>query len=249
MLAGLLGESALPESRRNRIRTAELGSHRTVVARTGYTGERACFELFVPREGALELWSRLVEKGALPAGLGARDSLRLEAGLPLYGHELGLDLDGEDIPIFANALARFGVRAPGKGTYVGMQALDLQRAEFDAIARGECATAPPNRILKRLVKPIAAFASRRPLRAGYRLLLDGAAVGHVTSGTSVPIVDAAAPPETPLPIRPIGLALVRSDIRFDARRPVHFAVHDARGEIMTATLVERNLPPAPAPRQ
>ncbi len=68
-----------------------------IVARTGYTGERMAFELFVHPDALLSLWERLMEVGApfglRPVGLGARDSLRIEAGLPLYGHELAGPLD------------------------------------------------------------------------------------------------------------------------------------------------------------
>jgi len=65
-----------------------------IVSRTGYTGERIAFELFVHPGAAMELFRALVEAGATPCGLAARDSLRTEAGLPLYGHELGVVLDG-----------------------------------------------------------------------------------------------------------------------------------------------------------
>jgi glycine hydroxymethyltransferase len=64
-----------------------------IVSRTGYTGERMGFELFVHPDKAVALWHTLLEKGEplglKPCGLGARDSLRTEAGLPLYGHEMG----------------------------------------------------------------------------------------------------------------------------------------------------------------
>ena len=59
-----------------------------IISRTGYTGAKVGFELFVHPDKAVQLWRRLLEAGALPCGLGARDSLRIEAGLPLYGHEL-----------------------------------------------------------------------------------------------------------------------------------------------------------------
>ncbi len=66
-----------------------------IISRTGYTGAKVCYELFVHPKKAAELWAILLEKGEpfgmVPCGLGARDSLRIEAGLPLYGHEL----DGE----------------------------------------------------------------------------------------------------------------------------------------------------------
>jgi len=71
---------------------ATLGGYDLVVARTGYTGERVAFELFVNPDQAPALFKDLVEGGATPIGLAARDSLRTEAGLPLYGHELAGDL-------------------------------------------------------------------------------------------------------------------------------------------------------------
>jgi glycine hydroxymethyltransferase len=66
-----------------------LGGHDLIVSRTGYTGERTAFELFVHPDEAGTLFTTLIESGAKPCGLAARDSLRTEAGLPLYGHELG----------------------------------------------------------------------------------------------------------------------------------------------------------------
>ena len=68
-----------------------------VVSRTGYTGERMAFELFVHPDKAVRLWNDLMRVGEplglKPCGLGARDSLRTEAGLPLYGHEMGGDFN------------------------------------------------------------------------------------------------------------------------------------------------------------
>ncbi len=66
-----------------------LGGHDLIVSRTGYTGERIAFELFAHPDEAPTLFSTLIESGAKPCGLAARDSTRTEAGLPLYGHELG----------------------------------------------------------------------------------------------------------------------------------------------------------------
>lgn len=67
---------------------ARLGGFDLIVSRTGYTGERTAYELFVHPDQAPALFKALVDKGATPCGLAARDSLRTEAGLPLYGHEL-----------------------------------------------------------------------------------------------------------------------------------------------------------------
>jgi glycine hydroxymethyltransferase len=95
--------------KRTELCEASVGGFDLVVSRTGYTGERMAFELFVHPDQAPGLWSRLMEAGAplglKPCGLGARDSLRTEAGLPLYGHEMG----GE---------RNLGVSDAGFGSYV-----------------------------------------------------------------------------------------------------------------------------------
>ncbi len=70
-----------------------LGGYDLIVSRTGYTGERIAYELFVHPDQAAALFQKLIDLGAVPAGLAARDSLRTEAGLPLYGHELAGDLN------------------------------------------------------------------------------------------------------------------------------------------------------------
>ncbi|MFQ5566464.1 MAG: glycine cleavage system aminomethyltransferase GcvT, partial [Paracoccaceae bacterium] len=188
VLEKVIAAAALPENKRNRLSVARAGGYDVIVSRTGYTGEAVCFELFPPTRHAVAFWQALIDAGAEPAGLGARDSLRLEAGLPLFGHELGEDPDGNDIPIFANAVAVAGVRAPDhlQPDCVGQGALNLQRAEFAAIRRHELTLPVEDRVLKRLVQPIAVFNSKRPLRAGYTVLQDSEPVGVVTSGTSVP---------------------------------------------------------------
>ncbi|NDJ84449.1 MAG: glycine cleavage system aminomethyltransferase GcvT [Chloroflexi bacterium] len=70
-----------------------LDGYDLVISRTGYTGERVAYEIFVHPNQAASLFQRLVDGGAVPCGLAARDSLRIEAGLPLYGHELAGDYD------------------------------------------------------------------------------------------------------------------------------------------------------------
>ncbi len=95
--------------KRTELCEAVVGGMSLVVSRTGYTGEKMAFELFVHPDQAPELWNRLLEVGTplglKPCGLGARDSLRTEAGLPLYGHEMGGPLG-------------LGVGEAGFGTYV-----------------------------------------------------------------------------------------------------------------------------------
>jgi aminomethyltransferase len=239
------GDLELPDSKRNQLVVTTLDHHRLVVARTGYTGESIAFELMVGRDLAVGLWERLVAAGATPVGLGARDSLRLEAGLPLYGHELGEDLDGNDIPIFTNPLAPWGVRVR-PDEYIGQPDLARQRAEYELIKRDELTTPVEERRLTHLVKPIAVFDSRKPLRAGYEVFRDGERVGYVTSGTTVPFAEfdgasVAALPTEEHALRPIGLALIRSDIRYRSDVPVALQVIDGKGRISNAELVQKNL--------
>ena len=92
-----------------------VGGFDLIVSRTGYTGEKMAFELFVHPERAVDFWLAVMKAGepfgVKPIGLGARDSLRTEAGLPLYGHEMGLGsgkFDGRDL----------GVAEGGFGSYV-----------------------------------------------------------------------------------------------------------------------------------
>ncbi len=144
---------------------------RTVRAsRTGYTGDPIGFELFIDAAEVNWLWNRLIELGAAPTALGARDTLRLEAGLPLYGHELGEDAEGKEIPIFAVPLARFAVSfAEEKGDFVGKEKL---------LAQKEAGVA-------RKCMPIA-LIDRGIVRGGMEVFLGDKHIGWVTSGTMVP---------------------------------------------------------------
>ena len=80
--------------KRTELCDAVIGGFDLIVSRTGYTGEKMAFELFVHPERAVDFWKAVMKAGepfgVKPIGLGARDSLRTEAGLPLYGHEMGL---------------------------------------------------------------------------------------------------------------------------------------------------------------
>lgn len=240
-LESVVTAGPLPEARRNRHATVRFEGADLVVARTGYTGERVCFEIFAAADRIESLWTRLAAAGAAPAGLGARDSLRLQAGLPLYGHELGTDPEGVEIPIFANALARFGVRRPGGGPgFVGRAALERQREALERLRRGDGdAAAGASAVLPRVVAPVAVSGGRRPLRAGQKVLHGDVHAGYVTSGASVPtgLDDAAGRPE----MRPIGLALIDSTLRFRADGPIRLRVLDDRGNENEAVIVARNL--------
>lgn len=86
-------KALITKLKRTGVGFATLGGFELIVSRTGYTGEQIGFELFIHPDRVVELWSALVLAGAQPCGLAARDSLRTEAGLPLYGDELAGHLD------------------------------------------------------------------------------------------------------------------------------------------------------------
>ena len=133
-----------------------------VVAGTGYTGEDG-IEIAVPNEGAAFVWNALRDAGAIPAGLGARDTLRLEAGLPLHGHELG-----EGITSLQAGLE--WVVAWAKPNFYGKAAL-LKEKE--------------NGVSRRLVG--ISIPGRRPARDGTRVLdFSGSEIGFVSSGNFSP---------------------------------------------------------------
>ncbi|MFI9205485.1 glycine cleavage system aminomethyltransferase GcvT [Streptomyces sp. NPDC053048] len=140
-----------------------------LIARTGYTGEDG-FELFVAPGDAEKLWQALTEAGAdaglVPCGLSCRDTLRLEAGMPLYGHELTTGTTPFDA-----GLGRV-VKFDKEGDFVGRAALEA------AAERAE--SAPP----RKLVGLVA--TGRRVPRAGYPVTAGGTVVGEVTSGAPSP---------------------------------------------------------------
>ena len=183
ILGGLVDSASLPEPMRNAVSVARIAGVEARIARTGYTGEPLCFELFPKKEDAGRLWDLLLAKGAAPVGLGARDTLRLEAGLPLYGHELGQDPEGKDMPLFTFPFARIGVSfSPAKGEFIGRAALAEQ---FEALGRMMKRDYSMKRILPRMIQPVA-VAGRGIARSGAGVFKHGKAVGFVTSGTMVP---------------------------------------------------------------
>lgn len=92
ILAGLADEALLPSKYYTFTENVEVAGVPCMVSRTGYTGEFG-YELYMAPEGAEAVWDSLVDAGVQPCGLGARDTLRLEAGMPLYGHELSAQID------------------------------------------------------------------------------------------------------------------------------------------------------------
>ncbi|MBI4336248.1 MAG: glycine cleavage system aminomethyltransferase GcvT [Chloroflexi bacterium] len=134
------------------------------VSRTGYTGEDGV-EFVVPASLGPTLWRTLMDQGAAPCGLGARDVLRLEAALPLHGH----DIDRTTTPLEAG-LMRFV--AMGKADFLGKEALEKQQASG----------------LRRKLAGFQLLARGIP-RPGCRLLAEGREVGAVTSGGYSPTLD------------------------------------------------------------
>ena len=169
MLEVLSGGVALTEPVKNALGTVQLEGHLALVAKTGYTGEPLGYEVYVKSEDAAWLWNRLIELGAAPIALGARDTLRLEAGLPLYGHEMGEAPDGSEIRIFSVPLSRFAVSfADEKGDYIGKELLAAQKEN----------------LTDKIVS--IALLDRGVIRAGMDVYRNGEKAGWVTSGTMVP---------------------------------------------------------------
>jgi aminomethyltransferase len=161
-LATVAPEAAAVE--RRRVATVDVLGVACVVAGTGYTGEDGV-ELAVPAAHAPAVWDAVVAAGVAPAGLGARDTLRLEMGLPLHGHELG--------PGITPLQAGLGwVVAWGKGEFRGRAALEAERE------RG---------VTRRLWGLVV--EGRRPPRADQPVLLGGEVVGTVTSGNFSPSLE------------------------------------------------------------
>lgn len=183
LLMQLSGGEAITEPMKNALNTLKLEGHQVKVAKTGYTGEPLGYEIYIRSREAEWLWNRLIELGAKPAGLGARDTLRLEAALPLYGHEMGLDPSGKPMPIFAVPLARFAVSfSPQKGEFIGRKALSEQYEAYKRIMNRDFSG---NGILPRRIQPIT-LIDRGVMRAGMEIYKNGRHIGWVTSGTMVP---------------------------------------------------------------
>lgn len=173
----------------------EIDGVEVYLSRTGYTGEDG-FEI-IASDTPVEMWERLVAAGAKPCGLGARDTLRLEAAMPLYGHELNETID----PLTAGLA--FAVKFE-KPDFIG-------KAALQQIAQ------KPERPIRIGVQ----LTGRRIAREGASVLKDGHTVGHITSGTFSPTLQAA-----------IGMAYVDSTLTVGTAVEV-----DIRGKQEPATLV------------
>ena len=151
------------------------------ISRTGYTGEDG-FEIVVPASDAVKIWDRFIDAQIAPIGLGARDTLRTEAAMPLYGN----DLDDATTPLEA-----------------GLDfAVDLEKPEFIGQAALRAAGKPTRRLAGLLME------SKRIPRQGYDVYHDGKKVGAVTSGTWSPVLEKSiAMAYLPAELRKEGVAL------------------------------------------
>lgn len=134
------------------------------VSRTGYTGEDG-FELFFDRSKAEQVWNKIVELGAMPCGLGARDTLRLEAGMPLYGHEYNEGITPLETPFM------FAVKLD-KDEFIGKGCLLMHKEEGLS-----------KKLVGLKVKGVAIP------RQGYKIFNGSNLVGYVTSGTLSPTLN------------------------------------------------------------
>jgi glycine cleavage system T protein len=171
------------------IMAGEVAGVDALIARTGYTGEDG-FELFVDAADAVTLWRELAKAGeVVPAGLAARDSLRLEAGMPLYGNELTLDTTP-----YEAGLGRV-VKLDKPGDFVAKAALAVH------------AQTPPGRRLVGLVG-----RGRRSPRQGYEVVTSGGApCGVVTSGAPSPTLG------KPIAMAYVDGAVTETELAVDVR--------------------------------
>ena len=158
----LVPEELLPAKYYTFTRDVPVGGHNTLISRTGYTGEDG-FEIYSRNEDIADIYRLVLEAGKefglIPCGLGARDTLRLEAGMPLYGHELSQDIPVDEVGL------DFAVKT-GKGDFLGREALMAHTPEFERIG--------------------AKVAGRGIVREHCDIYADGVKVGVSTSGTHSP---------------------------------------------------------------
>ncbi|MDE7245954.1 MAG: glycine cleavage system aminomethyltransferase GcvT, partial [Oscillospiraceae bacterium] len=233
ILQKLSGGAALTEPVKNALNTLQFEGRTVRVAKTGYTGEPLGYEVYIESAEAAWLWNRLIELGAKPAGLGARDTLRMEACLPLYGHDMGDDPEGKEIPIFAVPLAKFAVSfSDQKGDFIGREPLTKQYEAFKRIMSRDFSGLS---VLPRRIMPIT-LLDRGVMRQGMPVYKGDKQIGFVTSGTMVPYyrhegegLQTVILEETAK--RAIGLAYIDSDTLEDDEVQV-----DVRGRRLKAVI-------------
>ncbi|HIK12472.1 MAG TPA: glycine cleavage system aminomethyltransferase GcvT [Oscillatoriaceae cyanobacterium M33_DOE_052] len=166
------------------------------IARTGYTGEDG-FEVMLDPEVGARLWRELLAAGVTPCGLGARDTLRLEAAMALYGQ----DIDDTTTPLEAGL--GFCVQLEAKGDFIGRQVLAAQKQ---------------NGVERRLVG--LEMAGRGIPRHGYPVLFEGKTVGEITSGSWSPTLSRAIG----LAYVPTHLAKIGQELEVEIRGKLYAAL-------------------------
>ena len=168
ILKGLTDEACIPKGYYTAVFDAVIDGMDVIISRTGYTGEDG-FEFYVKNDDAVRLWNTLLEagkdKGLIPCGLGARDTLRMEAAMPLYGHEM----DDEITPIETGL--SFVVKTD-KADFIGKKALEEKGA--------------PTRTRVGLE-----VTGKGIVREHMDIYAEGEVIGHTTSGTHCPYIGKA----------------------------------------------------------
>ena len=168
ILRKLTAEENIPQKYYHAVFDTEVAGIPCIISKTGYTGEDGV-ELYLPSEYAEKMWDTLLEngkeEGLIPCGLGARDTLRMEAAMPLYGHEMD-----DDVSPLETGLG-FAVKMK-KDDFIGKKALEehaeltRKRVGLEVIGRGI-------------------------IREHQDVYADGKVIGHTTSGTKGPFIDKA----------------------------------------------------------
>lgn len=188
---------------------ASLAGHDVFISRTGYTGERVAYELFVHPDESVALWNALMEAGAplglKPCGLAARDSLRTEAGLPLYGHELGGPLNLAPYHIGFDNFVKLNKPADfiGKAAYAEKAAKNtLKGARFRMNDKGVRVSKLGDPVLDKRGRVIGSVTSCAQDSEGYLLGLAVVEGSAAQEGNTLNIV--ALPERMPEPLKPFA---------------------------------------------
>jgi glycine hydroxymethyltransferase len=188
---------------------ATLAGHDVFISRTGYTGERIAYELFVHPDESVALWNALLEAGAAlglkPCGLAARDSLRTEAGLPLYGHELGGPMNLAPCHIGFDNFVKLGKPADfiGKAAYAEKAAKNtLKGARFRMNDKGVRVSKLGDPVMDKRGRVIGTVTSCAQDSEGFLLGLAVVEGSAAQEGNTLYV--AALPERMPEPLKPFA---------------------------------------------